>query len=180
MNRKIPNEELDRLDEEAFKDAKKIPVVVVLDNVRSAQNVGSVFRTSDAFRVEKIHLCGITAKPPSREINKTALGATHSVEWEYHDSTLDCIRKLKEDGVACAAVEQTENSKKLGDFRPEKDKTYALIFGNEVEGVAQNVVDICDLALEVPQFGTKHSLNISVCAGVVLWEWTRNFIAALK
>ena len=180
MNRKIPNEELRRLDEEAFKKAKKLPVVVVLDNVRSAQNVGSIFRTSDAFRVEKVYLCGITAKPPSREINKTALGATRSVEWEYMNSTVACIEKLRQEGVLCAAVEQAEHSEKLGSYQPEEGKTYALIFGNEVEGVDQEVVDLCDLALEVPQFGTKHSLNISVCAGMVLWEWARNFITSFK
>lgn len=180
MNRKIPNEELRRLNEEAFKKAEKIPVVVVLDNVRSAQNVGSVFRSSDAFRIEKIYLCGITAKPPSREINKTALGATRSVDWEHMDSAIECIEKLKRDGMVCAAVEQAENSEKLGYYKPETGRTYALVFGNEVEGVDQKVVDICDFALEVPQFGTKHSLNISVCAGVVLWEWCRNFIAALQ
>ncbi len=171
--RKLKVEELGRISVEQFKQQPKVPVVVVLDNVRSGLNVGSVFRTSDAFRIQKIYLCGITAKPPNREINKTALGATESVDWEYFDDTAVLVRELRQQGFTILAVEQTENSVKLQDFRLDPSAKYALIFGNEVKGVQQNVIDLCDLALEIPQFGTKHSLNISVSAGIVIWEFVR-------
>ncbi|MCZ4410249.1 RNA methyltransferase [Cryomorphaceae bacterium 1068] len=173
MNKKVPNEALNRLTEKEFKNAAKTPVVVVLDNVRSAQNVGSVFRTSDAFRLEKICLCGITPTPPSREMNKTALGATESVDWEYFADTISCLDILFEQGFECIAVEQTENSEKLGDFKIESEKKYALILGNEVDGVDQEVIDRCPKSLEIPQIGTKHSINISVCTGITIWEFYR-------
>jgi len=173
MNKKVPNEGLNRLTEEEFKKAKKTPISIVLDNVRSALNVGSVFRTSDAFRIEKVYLCGITPTPPSRELNKTALGATDSVEWEYVDNTVTCINTLTDNGVECIAVEQTEKSEKLGEFTIEKEKQYALVLGNEVDGVEQEVVNLCAKSIEVPQFGTKHSLNISVCAGITIWDFFR-------
>jgi len=173
MNKKVPNEALNRLTEEEFKKAKKTPIVVVLDNVRSAQNVGSVFRTSDAFRLEKICLCGITPTPPSREMNKTALGATESVDWEYFADTSTCLEILSKEGFECIAIEQTEKSEKLDAFGIERDAKYALVFGNEVDGVEQVVVDQCDKSLEIPQIGIKHSINISVCAGITIWEFFR-------
>jgi tRNA G18 (ribose-2'-O)-methylase SpoU len=173
MNKKVPNEALNRITEEEFKNAPKTPIVVVLDNVRSAQNVGSVFRSSDAFRLEKICLCGITPTPPSREMNKTALGATESVDWEYFVDTISCLELLSEQGFECIAIEQTENSEKLGSFQIQDGKKYALILGNEVDGVEQEVVDQCDKSVEIPQIGTKHSINISVCAGITIWEFFR-------
>ncbi|WMN07903.1 RNA methyltransferase [Marivirga arenosa] len=168
--RKLANEELNRLEVEEFKETPKNPIVLVLDNIRSMNNVGSAFRTSDAFLIEKIYLCGITAKPPHREINKTALGATDSVEWEHLESTLDAIEKLKQEGYKVMSVEQAEESLSLEEFNPQKDEKYAFVFGNEVFGVEQEVVDKSDHCLEIPQFGTKHSLNISVSIGVVLWH----------
>ncbi len=171
--RKLKVEELGRISVEQFKREPKVPIVVVLDNVRSGLNVGSVFRTSDAFRIQKIFLCGITAKPPNREINKTALGATESVDWEYSPDTVDVVQELRRQGFTILAVEQTENSVKLQDFRVLPSAKYALIFGNEVKGVQQDVIDLSDIALEIPQFGTKHSFNISVSAGIVLWEIMR-------
>jgi len=168
--RKLANEELNRLEVEEFKETPKNPIVLVLDNVRSMNNVGSAFRTSDAFLIEKIYLCGITAKPPHREINKTALGATDSVEWEHLESTLDAVEKLKKEGYKVMSVEQAEESLSLEEFNPRKDEKYAFVFGNEVFGVEQEVVDKSDHCLEIPQFGTKHSLNISVSIGVVLWH----------
>ncbi|MFT4771738.1 MAG: 23S rRNA (guanosine2251-2'-O)-methyltransferase [Cryomorphaceae bacterium] len=173
MNKKLANEALNRLTGKEFKSAVKTPVVIVLDNVRSAQNVGSVFRTSDAFRLEKIFLCGITPTPPSREMNKTALGATESVEWEYFADTNACLSILSEKGFECIAVEQTEDSEKLGAFKIESKKKYALVMGNEVDGVEQEVIDRCNKSLEIPQIGTKHSINISVCAGITIWEFYR-------
>jgi 23S rRNA (guanosine2251-2'-O)-methyltransferase len=172
--RKLKNSELGRLSVREFKNADKIPVVVVLDNVRSLNNIGSVFRTSDAFLVECILLCGITARPPHREIHKTALGATESVEWDYFRNTAEAIHSLKEEGYIIVAVEQTEDSVGLDAFRFEGDKKYAFVFGHEVRGVQQEIVDISDLSLDIPQFGTKHSLNISVCVGMVLWEAFRS------
>lgn len=169
--RKIKNEELDRLSPEEFKNATKNPVALVLDDVRSAMNVGSAFRTSDAFRLEKIYLCGITAKPPHREINKTALGAQDSVEWEHVENISNCISQLKKDGYQVVAVEQADESTSLLDFDVEGDKKYAFVFGNEVFGVNDQVVESADTVLEIPQFGTKHSLNISVSIGVVLWDF---------
>ncbi len=168
--RKLKVEELGRISVEQFKQAPKVPVTVVLDNVRSGLNVGSVFRTSDAFRIEKIYLCGITAKPPNKEINKTALGATDSVDWEYFANTLKAVEQLKQNGYKILAIEQTENSVMLQDLQVSPGEKYALIFGNEVKGIEQAVIDLADLAVEIPQFGTKHSLNISVSAGIVIWE----------
>ena len=168
--RKLANEELQRLSVEDFKEAEKIPVVVVLDNVRSCNNVGSVFRTSDALLVQKIYLCGITATPPDKEIHKTALGAENSVEWEYFKTTEEVVESLKYEGYTIIAIEQVENSIMLQDYDPSPEVKLALIFGNEVKGVQQEVVNRCDHTIEIPQFGTKHSFNISVSAGIVLWE----------
>lgn len=175
MGEKIPNEALGRLDSEAFRSAEKLPVHVILDNVRSAQNVGSVFRTMDAFRGEKMHLCGISAVPPHREINKTALGAAHTVDWEYHDSTVDAVKKLQREGFRVYAVEQVRGAMILGDAPWTFDPKPALVFGNEVEGVSDDVVKVVDGCIEIEQFGTKHSLNIAVCCGIVLWNISRHF-----
>lgn len=171
--RKIPNEELERKSVEEFKQADKIPVVILLDNIRSLNNVGSAFRTSDAFLIEKIYLGGITGTPPHREIQKTALGATESVDWEHAASPLDLIKKLKEEGFTIISIEQVEDSVSLEDFEPESNQKYCLIFGNEVFGVDQEIVNQSDLSIEIPQFGTKHSLNISVSLGIVAWEFFR-------
>jgi tRNA G18 (ribose-2'-O)-methylase SpoU len=168
--RKLENHELARPSAEEFKQIAKLPMVVILDNVRSCHNIGSVFRTSDALLVEKIYLCGITTTPPDKEIRKTALGAENTVEWEYHESTPALVDQLKESGYTIAAIEQVENSISLTNFYPKKDGKLALIFGNEVKGVAQEVVNQCDLTLEIPQYGTKHSFNVSVCVGIVLWD----------
>ncbi|NJB82131.1 RNA methyltransferase [Wenyingzhuangia aestuarii] len=173
--RKLKNNELNRLDVAAFKVAEKTPLIVVLDNIRSLNNIGSVFRTSDAFAIEKIYLCGITAVPPNKEIHKTALGATESVEWEYVEDTLTLIDKLKADGIVTAAIEQAENSVKLQDFSVQSSEKYAIVMGNEVKGVQQEVINTCDYCIEIPQFGTKHSLNISVTTGVVLWDLCKQF-----
>ncbi|ADV49413.1 RNA methyltransferase [Cellulophaga sp. E16_2] len=172
--RKLKNSELDRLDVNGFKEASKSPLIIVLDNIRSLNNIGSVFRTADAFLIEKIYLCGITAQPPHKDIHKTALGATDSVVWEYVENTMDVIQSLKENKVTTIAIEQAENAVFLNDFKVSKDEKYALIFGNEVKGVAQEVVSSCDTVVEIPQYGTKHSLNISVSAGVVVWDlWAK-------
>lgn len=171
--RKLTVEELCRMDVEAFRRAEKLPVVVVLDNIRSLHNVGSVFRTADAFRLEAVWLCGITACPPSAEIHKTALGAEDSVAWTYFADTLDAVARLHAEGYEVLAVEQVEGSLKLDTFRLEPARRYALILGNEVKGVRQDVVDAADAALEIPQYGTKHSLNVSVTAGIVMWEFER-------
>ncbi len=168
--RKLKNSELERLAVKEFKEAKKTPLIVILDNIRSLNNIGSVFRTSDAFLIEKIYLCGITAKPPHKDIHKTALGATDSVEWEHVEDTFKLIKKLQEEGVVVASIEQAESSVQLQDFNPSKNNKLAIIFGNEVKGVQQDVVSISDYCIEIPQFGTKHSLNISVSCGVVLWD----------
>jgi len=168
--RKLKNNELGRITVDAFKKTQKTPLIVVLDNIRSLNNVGSVFRTSDAFLIEKIYLCGITATPPNKEIHKTALGATESVDWEYVENTLEVVQKLQQEGVEVAAIEQVENSTKLHQFLPSKDKKYAIVMGNEVKGVQQEVVNASDYCIEIPQLGTKHSLNISVSCGVVLWD----------
>lgn len=168
--RKLKNSELDRLSVEAYKEIEKTPVTVVLDNIRSCNNIGSVFRTSDALLIEKVVLCGITATPPNKEIHKTALDAEKSVPWEYVEETETAVAKLREGGYLVFAVEQVENSVMLPDFTPEKGQKYALVFGNEVKGVQQSVVDLCDGAIEIPQYGTKHSFNISVSAGIVLWD----------
>ena len=168
--RKLANNELNRLDIEQFKKAEKTPLIVILDNVRSLNNIGSVFRTCDAFLIEKIYLCGITATPPNKEIHKTALGATDSVAWEYEENTLSAVEKLKEQGVYIISIEQAENSTMLNDFEPNGNQKYAIIFGNEVKGVEQEVVSASDEVIEIPQYGTKHSLNISVSAGIAIWE----------
>lgn len=162
---------MNRLTTEAFKASRKIPLVVVLDHVRSLNNVGSVFRTSDAFRVEAIYLCGITACPPHAEIHKTALGAEESVDWLYFKDTMEAVEKLKAEGYVVCAIEQAEGSMMLDKLLLDKTKKYAVILGNEVKGVQQNVVDNCDMCVEIPQYGTKHSLNVSVTAGIVIWDF---------
>lgn len=168
--RKLKINELNRLTAEAFKTTEKTPLVVVLDNIRSCNNIGSVFRTSDALLVKKIFLCGITATPPNKEIHKTALDAEKSVDWEYLKKTEEAVKKLQQDGFKVFAVEQVENSILLPDFKPASGEKVALVFGNEVKGVQQKVVNLCDGAIEIPQFGTKHSFNVSVSAGIVLWD----------
>ena len=168
--RKLENSELDRLSVEGFKAVEKTPLIVILDNIRSLNNVGSVFRTSDAFRIEKIYLCGITATPPHKDIQKTALGSTESVNWEYAESTEALVNTLQSKNVQVISIEQAENATLLNAFRPKPNQTYALVFGNEVKGVSQEVVNLSDEVIEIPQYGTKHSLNISVSCGVVLWD----------
>ncbi len=168
--RKLKNSELDRLSVDDFKLVKKTPIIIVLDNIRSLNNIGSVFRTSDAFLIKKIYLCGITAKPPHKDIHKTALGSTDTVDWEYIENTMDLVKTLQAEKIKVCAIEQAENATILNNFKPEADTTYALVFGNEVKGVDQNVVSASDTVIEIPQFGTKHSLNISVSCGVVVWD----------
>jgi len=168
--RKINNDELTRLSVEDFREADKMPLVVVLDHIRSCNNVGSVFRTSDALLVSKICLCGITAQPPDREIHKTALGAEDSVDWEYFKTTQEAVEMLRNDGYTIIAIEQVEQSIPLNEYMPEEGEKLALIFGNEVKGVQQEVVNLCDKTIEIPQYGTKHSFNIAVSAGIVLWD----------
>jgi len=167
--RKLKITELNRLSPEDFKQAEKTPVIVVLDNVRSLHNVGSVFRTADAFLIEAIYLCGITAPPPHPEIHKTALGAEDAVEWQYFEHTIDAIRQLKQKNYHILAVEQAENSISVEKFRLDNHR-YAIVLGNEVKGIDQTVMDQCAACIEIPQFGTKHSLNVSVAAGIVIWE----------
>ncbi|TXK75613.1 RNA methyltransferase [Mesonia sp. K4-1] len=169
-NRKLKNSELDRKSIEDFKEAKKTPLIVILDNIRSLNNIGSVFRTADAFLIEKIFLCGITATPPHKDIQKTALGATDTVVWEHQENTEDVIKELREKGVKILSIEQAEDAVMLNDFSPKNDETYAIVFGNEVKGVQQSVVSASDYVIEIPQYGSKHSLNISVSAGVVIWD----------
>ena len=169
-NRKLKNSELKRINNREFKSSKKTSLIVILDNIRSLNNIGSVFRTSDAFLIEKIYLCGITAKPPHKDIHKTALGATDSVEWEYAEDTLALVRLLKSEGKAIVSIEQAEESVSLEGFKTKSDTTYAIIFGNEVKGVSQEVVSASDYIVEIPQYGTKHSLNISVSCGLVIWD----------
>ncbi|MBK8657503.1 MAG: RNA methyltransferase [Bacteroidetes bacterium] len=168
--RKLLNAELPRLTREQMQQQTKLPLVVVLDQVRSHLNVGSVFRTADAFLVEAIYLCGITGTPPHRDIHKTALGATETVPWKYFATTQEALQELKEKGYTLIAIEQAERATMLHDFMPTEADRYAIIFGNEVEGVSQQVVDACDVVVEIPQYGTKHSLNIAVSAGVVIWD----------
>ena len=168
--RKLLNSELNRLSIEEFKSTPKTPFIIVLDNVRSLNNIGSVFRTADAFLVEAVYLCGITATPPHKDIHKTALGATNSVEWKYFDETIDAINSLQNDGYIIYSVEQAENSTSLEATVIEKNKKYAIVFGHEVRGVSQEIIDISDACIEIPQYGTKHSLNISVSVGIVIWE----------
>lgn len=169
--RKLKTTELNRLTVGEFKDAPKIPVVIVLDNIRSQHNTGSVFRTADAFRVEAVWLCGITATPPHREINKTALGSTESVSWKYFPDTLSALMSLHRDGYILIGIEQTSNSTPLHLFKPEQEKKYALIFGNEVNGLDESLIPSLDGCIEIPQYGTKHSLNVSVAAGIVIWDF---------
>ncbi|UOQ53511.1 RNA methyltransferase [Hymenobacter cellulosivorans] len=169
--RKRTMEELNRLSVADFKSTQKFPLTLVLDNVRSLHNVGSAFRTADAFAIEKIWLCGITGRPPQREITKTALGSTESVVWEYAPTTVEAIQQLKAAGYVVVAVEQTDGSQLLPTFQPAPEQPYALVMGNEVFGVDDDVLALCDAAVEIPQFGTKHSLNVSVAAGVVLWDF---------
>lgn len=171
MNRKLLNIELGRVSAEEYKKLPESGLVVVLDNIRSAHNVGSAFRTSDSFKIDKIYLCGICAVPPSAEIHKSALGAEDSVAWQHFGNTMDAVNELRNAGYVIVSVEQTVGSVMLNEFKPEKDRRYALIFGNEVEGVGQNIVDASDFAVEIPQFGTKHSLNVSVSTGIVLWHF---------
>ncbi len=167
--RKLQNSELERKTVDDFKVAKKTPIIIVLDDIRSLNNIGSVFRTADAFLIEKIYLCGITATPPNKEIHKTALGATDTVEWEYVENIGDLLRKLASENIAIYAIEQVENAIMLQNFEP-KNKRSALVFGNEVFGVSQQAIELCDGCIEIPQLGTKHSLNISVSAGIVIWD----------
>jgi len=168
--RKLENSELERKSVADFKSSKKTPVILVLDDIRSLHNIGSVFRTADAFLIEKIYLCGITAVPPNKEIHKTALGATETVDWEHHTNVVAVIEKLKQDNISVFAIEQVENAIMLDRFKIEAGKKYALVFGNEVFGVAQKAIAACDGSIEIPQLGTKHSLNISVSAGIVVWD----------
>ena len=168
--RKLANEELNRISKEEFKNSEKTPIIIILDDIRSLHNIGSVFRSSDAFLIEKIYLCGITATPPHKEIHKTALGATETVTWEYAKDVLEVIQKLKDENVKIYSIEQTENSIMLNDFNVKTNERYALIFGNEVKGVSQEAINLSDGVIEIPQLGSKHSLNISVSAGIVIWD----------
>ena len=169
--RKLKNSELNRINIDDFKKAEKLPVIVILDNIRSLNNIGSFFRTGDAFRIEGIYLCGITAKPPHREIHKTALGATESVDWKYFESTVEAILSLKENNYSIIAIEQTDNSILLSDYNFMKLQKTALIFGNEIKGISEDTLPHIEECIEIPQFGTKHSLNVSVSAGIVLWQF---------
>ena len=176
MNRKLKLWELDRVTEDEFREQKKFPVIVILNDIRSLNNIGSFFRTADAFNVEKIYLCGITAEPPHRDIQKTALGATESIDWEYRKSIVDLIKELKDQNICVCSIEQAEVTVHLQDIHTLKPERFALVFGNEVNGVDQEAIDLSDYIIEIPQFGTKHSLNVSVCAGVVLWEFAKRYI----
>jgi 23S rRNA (guanosine2251-2'-O)-methyltransferase len=176
MNKKLKLWELNRVSEEEFRDQDKFPIIVILNDIRSLTNVGSFFRTSDAFNIEKLYLCGITATPPHREIQKTALGATESVEWEHRETIMELVDELKSKGVKICSIEQTEKTTLLQDVPKMDDEKYALVFGNEVNGVDQDVIDASDHIIEIPQFGTKHSLNVSVCAGIVIWEFVKKSI----
>ena len=173
--RKLENSELERKTIEDFKKSEKTPLILVLDDIRSLHNIGSVFRTADAFLIEKIILCGITATPPNKEIHKTALGATETVTWEHHENVLEVITNLKKEKIITLAIEQVETAVFLQDFKVDKNQKYALVFGNEVYGVAQEAVALCDGCIEIPQLGTKHSLNISVSAGIVVWDLFKQF-----
>lgn len=175
--RKLKITDLNRLSVDEFKRADKLPLVVVLDEVRSLHNIGSVFRTSDAFLVNGIYLCGITATPPHPEMHKTALGAEDTVDWIYRKHTLDAVKELHEQGYTVLAIEQVEGSTMLGDLQLDREKKYAIVMGNEVKGVQQEVVDACDGCIEIPQYGTKHSLNVSVTTGIVLWEFANKLMS---
>jgi tRNA G18 (ribose-2'-O)-methylase SpoU len=168
--------ELERVSDEEFRQQKKFPLIVILNDIRSLNNIGSFFRTADAFNVEKIYLCGITATPPHRDIQKTALGATETIDWEHRLSIVDLVKELKADGVNVCSIEQAEKTTHLNRIDELKGEKFALIFGNEVNGVDQDAIDLSDHIIEIPQFGTKHSLNVSVCAGVVLWEFAKRYI----
>jgi len=174
--RKLKNQELDRISPEAFIAAEKTPLILILDNIRSLNNIGSVFRTADAFLVEKIYLCGITAQPPHKDIHKTALGATETVVWEYVADTTALVQKLLEEQVVVIAIEQVEGAQSLETFQPLPQQRYAFVLGNEVKGVAQSVINTAQKAIEIPQFGTKHSLNISVAAGLVVWDFFAKYL----
>ena len=176
MNRKLRNDELNRISVDEFKSASKLPIIIILDNIRSLNNIGSVFRTADAFLIEAIYLCGITAQPPHREIQKTALGATATVNWKHFQTTSEAIIELKKKGYKITAIEQTENSVMLNNFSVKENEKLAIIFGNEVSGVEQEAIDLSDLVIEIPQQGTKHSLNISVSVGVVVWDLINKII----
>ncbi len=174
MIRKLSTDELNRKSVDEFKTSLKTPIIIVLDNVRSLNNIGSIFRTADAFLIEAIYLCGICATPPHKEIRKTALGAEDSVQWKYFENTLDAVLSLKKQGFTLIAIEQTVNSIMLEEYPISANEKYALIFGNEVKGIQQEIVNHCDESVEIPQFGTKHSFNVSVSAGIVLWEWYKH------
>lgn len=175
--RKLKNDELSRKSPEEFKHAVKSPFIVVLDNVRSLMNIGSIFRTSDAFMAEAVYLCGISGIPPNNEITKTALGATESVAWKYYKSSKEAVRELKEKGFVILSVEQVEESISLKDFQIDFNKKYAIVFGHEIKGVDQCIIDLSDYCIEIPQFGTKHSFNVAVSTGIVLWELYNKLIA---
>lgn len=168
--KKLKNSELDRISIEEFKKSKKIPITILLENIRSAHNIGSVFRTADSFLINEIILCGISAQPPNKDIRKTALGSSESVEWKYEKNIEVAIQKLKDEGNKIISVEQTTNSISLENFKPSNNSKYAIIFGNEVNGIEQRTIDLSDMAIEIPQYGTKHSLNISVAAGIIIWN----------
>lgn len=170
MIRKIANEELGRLSVQEFKNSPKVPVVMVLDNIRSLFNIGSIFRTADAFRLSEIHLCGITATPPHREIQKSALGATESMNWKYFPETIQSLQSLKKDLYTIIGLEQTDNSELLSRYNPENLTKTAIVVGNEVNGLSENILDYLDVAIEIPQFGTKHSLNVAVSSGMIIWD----------
>lgn len=174
--KKIENADLGRISKEEFKTTQKLPLTILLDDIRSLHNVGSVFRTSDAFLIKEIILCGITATPPNKEIHKTALGATETVDWQYQSSITDAIHQLKAANFQVYAVEQVENSQMLNTFELQKNTNYALIFGNEVKGVSQEAINLCDGAIEIPQLGTKHSLNIAVSCGIVVWDFFQKYL----
>ena len=170
--KKLKNSELNRIDISTFKSIKKTPLIIILDDIRSLNNIGSIFRTCDAFKIEKIYLCGITATPPNRKITKTAIGATESVDWKYYENINDLVLELKNNGIIIWAVEQTDNSKTLSEMENlEKNKKHALIFGNEINGVKQDVINNCNNVIEISQYGTKHSLNVSIAAGIVIWNF---------
>jgi 23S rRNA (guanosine2251-2'-O)-methyltransferase len=176
MNKKLKLWELDRLSEEAFEKQEKFPISIILDDIRSLNNIGSFFRTADAFNITKVYLCGITAQPPHRDIHKTALGATNTIRWEYHSDIVELVLALKKEGKTVCSIEQTEKTLMLNHIDSLQLDHVVLVFGNEVNGVNQNVVDLSDEVIEIPQFGTKHSLNVAVCAGIVLWEFTKKHI----
>lgn len=175
MHKKLQNDELNRISTEEFKQTEKKPLIIVLDNIRSLNNIGSVFRTADAFLIEAVYLCGITAQPPHRDIQKTALGATETITWKYFETTLEALVDLKQNQYKIASIEQTKNSTMLNEFSIKPDEKWALVFGNEVNGVDQEIINQSDVVIEIPQYGTKHSLNISVSTGIVVWEIQKQY-----